>query len=310
MAHKNIGLITLRVGHNPTCFDPPPNPRQRGTFSLSLAVRSPPLAGVGGWNLCGKTLYAYPSLITLAILLGTLCLQAQPAHRYLRQGNEAYGEQEFKDAEEYYRKSLAERSTAKGSYNLGNAIYQQGRYKESIRRFEHAAETSTNDEAKASAFHNLGNAYLQEGQPEQAVEAYKNSLRLRPGDQSTKYNLAMAQRLLLKQQQQQQQQNQQQQEQQKDQQQQQQQSGQSQGQQDQQQQQQKQQGQQGQQEQEQQQQNASPEKQQSGQPQNEGRALSQEEAQRLLDIIEEEELRVMEKMKKEGQPASRSGKDW
>ena len=246
-------------------------------------------------------------LAASVFLLGAPCLQAQPAHRYLRQGNEAYEEQDYKDAEENYRKSLVERSTAKGSYNLGNAIYQQGRYEESVRRFEHAAEVSKNDDEKASAFHNLGNAYLQESQMEKAIEAYKSSLRLRPGDQSTKYNLAMAQQLLVEQQKQQQQQQQQDQEQQEQQDQQQQQSGQSQGQEDQQQQQQSQ-GEQDQAQQEKQQQNA--EQQQGSRPQQQGQALSQEEAQRLLEIIEEEELRVMEKMRKqEGTPAKR-GKDW
>ena len=156
-------------------------------------------------------------LALLGLLLTASCLSAQPAHRYLRQGNEAYEEQDYKSAEEYYRKSLTDRGSAKGNYNLGNAIYQQGRYKESIRRFEHAAQTSKDEEAKASAFHNLGNAYLQEREYEKAIEAYKNSLRLRPADQSTKYNLAMAQRLMIEEKQrQEQQQNQDQQQQQQE----------------------------------------------------------------------------------------------
>ncbi|MCB0560556.1 MAG: tetratricopeptide repeat protein [Lewinellaceae bacterium] len=244
------------------------------------------------------------------LLLATLCLQAQSAHRQLRQGNEAYEEQDYKAAEEHYRKSLVERSTAKGSYNLGNAIYQQGRYEESIRRFEHAAEVSKNDDEKASAFHNLGNAYLQGQKWEKAIEAYKNSLRLRPGDQSTKYNLAMAQQLFRQEQEREQQQQQQQEKGEQDQQQQQQQSGQSQGEQDQQDQQQQSQGEQDQQQQ-QQQQNAQQDQEQGGKPQEGGQALSQEEAQRLLEIIQEEELRVLEKMKNQqnGAPKKRE-KDW
>ena len=244
-----------------------------------------------------------------ALLLATSWLQAQSAHRQLQQGNEAYEEQDYKTAEEHYRKSLAERSTAKGSYNLGNAIYQQGRYEESIRRFEHAAEVSKSEDEKASAFHNLGNAYLQGQKWEKAIEAYKNSLRLRPGDQSTKYNLAMAQQLF-RQQQEQQQQQQQQEEGEQDQEQQQQQSGQSEGEQDQQDQQQQSQGEQDQQQQ-QEQQNANQDQEQAGKPQKGAQALSQEEAQRLLEIIEEEELRVLEKMKNQqnGNTKKRE-KDW
>ena len=246
-----------------------------------------------------------------SLLLAAFCLNAQASHHYLRKGNEAYEEDDYKSAEEYYRKSIEERNTPKGNYNLGNAIYQQGRYPEAIRRFEQAAQTSKDEEAKASAFHNLGNAYLQGQDFQKAVDAYKNSLRLRPADQSTKYNLAMAQRLMELQQQQQQQQDQQKNDQKDQQQEQQQQSGQSQGQEENQQQQQQSQGQQPQQQQEEQQQKASQEQPEGSQQEQDGQAISKEEAQRLLDIIEEEELRVMEKMKKQqAKPAARSGKDW
>jgi len=242
-----------------------------------------------------------------ALCLPAFSLLAQASHRHLRQGNEAYKEQDYRSAEESYRKSLAERSSARGSYNLGNAIYQQGRYKESIRRFEHAAQESKDNESKASAYHNLGNAYMQDSQLEKAIESYKNSLRLRPNDPSTKYNLSLAKRLLQQQQEEQQQQQQQQQDEQQQNQQQQESSGQSQGQQDQQQQQ----GQQGQRQQEQEKQSSGEDQQQGGQPQKSGQALSPEEARRLLDIIKEEELRVMEKMQKgQENPAARSGKDW
>lgn len=244
-------------------------------------------------------------LVLAGLITGGLSLGAQPAHRHLRNGNEAYKEQDYQRAEEEYRRSLAERSSSRGSYNLGNAIYQQGRYKEAIRRFEHAAQEAKDDGAKASAFHNLGNAHMQEGQYKDAIEAYKNSLRLRPGDQSTKYNLSLARRLLQRQEQQQKQ-KQQDKEQQGDQQEQQQDnSGQSQGQQQQeQQQQQQQQGQQ------QQAQDSNSDQQQSGQPQREGRPLTEEEVQRLLQVIEEEELRVMEKMRKGQAQPQRNAKDW
>jgi len=120
--------------------------------------------------------------------------QAQTAHDQLRKGNAAYKQSNYTDAEAYYRKSLQSKSTVKGSYNLANAMYQQGRYEEAIRRYEHVIENTTDESIKASAYHNLGNAYFEEEEFEKSIEAFKSSLRLRPEDQSTRYNLAQSQR--------------------------------------------------------------------------------------------------------------------
>ena len=62
----------------------------------------------------------------------------------------------------------------------------------------------------AAAFHNLGNALMEEKQYEKSIEAYKQSLKSNPKDDETRYNLAVAQYMLRQQQKQQQQQQQQQ----------------------------------------------------------------------------------------------------
>ena len=148
-------------------------------------------------------------LIAVSLLLfGQLALQAQSAHRLLREGNEAYKSDAYAGAEEAYRKSLEANSTARGHYNLGNAIYQQGRYDEAVRRYEHVIGNTDEAEVRAQAYHNLGNAHFQAQDYEKSVEAFKNALRQQPGDRSAQYNLAQAQRQLKMQQQQQQQQQQ------------------------------------------------------------------------------------------------------
>ena len=244
-------------------------------------------------------------MILALLLLASWVAEAQSAHRHLRKGNEAYEKQDYSAAELHYRKSLEDQNTSRGSYNLGNAMYQQERYEEAIRRFEHAAQNAQSKDEKASALHNLGNAHFQAEQLDKSIEAYKDALRLRPEDQSTKFNLAQAQRLLRMQQQQSQQQQKEQQ-----------QKGEEQQQQDQAQQgQEQQQNQQEQQGQEQNQQDKQNEQQKQNQPREsqggEGQPLSAEEAQRLLEIIQQEELKVMEKMKRETKgEAGKRAKDW
>ena len=251
------------------------------------------------------------------LLFGQAALPGQSAHRLLREGNEAYKEDAYVGAEEAYRKSLESKGTTRAHYNLGNAIYQQGRYEEAVRRYEHVAEYAEEPGVRAQAYHNMGNAHFQAQAYEKSVEAFKNALREQPGDRSTQYNLAQAQRQL-KMQQQQQQQQQQQEENDQEKQDQDQQQQQDQQQPDQEQQQQNNQQQQNQQPSEGEDQNPSEEEaaqQQQGQSDQqqplEKRELSEEEARRLLRIIEEEELQVLEKLRKaeKGQPIKKE-KDW
>lgn len=224
---------------------------------------------------------------------------SQKDHRYLRQGDRNYEENDLSAAEEAYRKALEAKESAKGTYNLGNTIYKQGRYDEAIKHYERAAESSRESQARANAFHNLGNAYFQQGDYAKSVEAYKNSLRLNPADMETKINLAQAQRLIQPpppEQDQQEGESEEQNEENQDQQQQQQQQESS-GDQEQQ---------QNQQEQDQQQQD----QQSPAEAREEEENLSREEAERLLQIMANEEQKTMEKLRQAQSQACNSAKDW
>ncbi len=227
-------------------------------------------------------------LLIIGLSFAFATVQAQPtAHRYLRKGDKAYGFNEFTQAEENYRKALEKSESASGSYNLGNAIYQQERYEEAIPRYEASAQLLKEDLAKARAFHNLGNAYYQKNELEKSIEAYKNALRLNPSDMETKFNLAIAQRKLQQQEQEQnedQEQNEQEEQQQDEQQQPPPDS-----------------------EEEQQQ------KQQQGDPQDapeQPQDLTQEEARKLLEIIAQEEQKVQQKLRKAQAKPTKSKKAW
>ena len=55
------------------------------------------------------------------------------------------------------------------------------------------AKTATQ---KHKAFHNLGNVFMKEKNYTEAVEAYKNALRNNPSDDETRYNYALAKKML------------------------------------------------------------------------------------------------------------------
>ena len=127
--------------------------------------------------------------------------QKRLAQTHMREGNKLYQKQKYADAEIAYKKSLANYpDNPKSIYNTANAIYRQKRYKEAIEQYQYLAKNANNNALKAAAYHNIGNAYMQLKNYQKAVAAYKNSLRKNPTDEKTRYNLALAQKLLKNQQ--------------------------------------------------------------------------------------------------------------
>ncbi|MDO8627759.1 MAG: tetratricopeptide repeat protein, partial [Candidatus Diapherotrites archaeon] len=55
----------------------------------------------------------------------------------------------------------------------------------------------------SKAYHNLGNSYLKQKEFEKSINAYKNALKKNMDDEETRYNLAYAQKMLKQQQEQQ-----------------------------------------------------------------------------------------------------------
>jgi len=119
----------------------------------------------------------------------------------LRKGNDLYREKKYADAEAKYKKALQQNQNYRTAYyNLSNSMYSQDKFKESLPGYELVAKTTEDKEFKAQSFHNIGNVLLKEKQYAKAVSVFKNSLRLNPKDDETRYNLALAQDLLKKQQ--------------------------------------------------------------------------------------------------------------
>ena len=141
-------------------------------------------------------------------------VDAKTARQKLRAGNDDYKNEKYNEDEINYRRSLdADPSSSMAVYNIGNALFRQGKYDEAARQYENLTgrERPADEKTVSSAnWYNLGNSlYMQEKYAE-SIEAYKNALRRNPDDHEARYNLRMAQ-LKLQQQQQQQQDNQQQQ---------------------------------------------------------------------------------------------------
>ena len=225
----------------------------------------------------------------LAVVLSPGFGTAQSVRSLVNGGNDKYEDRKFADAEIDYRKALEqEHELVEGHFNLGNALYKQGKFDEAVRAYEAARQAARNAQTRADASYNIGNAHLKAQDPQKAIQSYVDGLKLNPDDQEAKYNLSQALRMLQQQQQQQQQQQKNQnQNKQQDNKQDKQQQQQNQEQQDQQQQQQRQQKQ-----------------------QQQDRQISKVDAERILDVLKNSERDIQKKRQAKQAVRARTEKDW
>ena len=219
----------------------------------------------------------------LLLLFITTSTFAQKAERdYIRKGNRAYKDSVYVDAEVNYRKALeANPKSTISMFNLGNTLLQQNKVQEAMEQYAGAARIEKDKSKLAQTFHNIGVVFHAQKDYVKAIEAYKESLRNNPKDDETRYNLALAQKMLKDQQNQNQNQDQNQQEQQEKQDKQQQQD---------------------------QQQNQD---QQPPQPEKNENQMSKENAEQLLNSVMQDEREVQDKVKKQQViQGNRLEKDW
>jgi len=145
--------------------------------------------------------------IFILVALG-FCLSsvAQSERRTTRKGNTQYDSGNFIDAEINYKKALEKNADLlEAEFNLGDALVKQERFDEALESFEKVSSSSENPDLKANAFHNKGNVLLSKQDLEGALESYKDALRINPKDEETRYNYAYVKNLLDQQQQEQEQ---------------------------------------------------------------------------------------------------------
>jgi len=151
---------------------------------------------------------SFTLLIITFILAAVGPVMGQSGRTLLREGNDQYSEEKYSDAEVSYRKALESVDDVDaGRFNLGDALYEQGRFDEAVGQYENVLASTREREIRAKAYHNIGNSNLKNKKLEESITAYKEALKLNPKDEDTRYNLEYAKRLLQQQQQQQQQDN-------------------------------------------------------------------------------------------------------
>lgn len=222
-----------------------------------------------------------------SLLFLAVPVSAQKAERdFIRKGNRFFKDSIYVNAEVNYRKALEVNPKSTVSmFNLGNTLAHQNKLQEAMEQYVGTTKIEKDKSKLSQIYHNMGVIFHSQKDYAKAVEAYKESLRNNPKDDETRYNLALAQKMLNDQQNQNQDQNQDKNEQQK--------------------------------EQEKQNQNQNQQKNQEQQqqpppkPEKKENEMSKENAEQLLNSIMQDEKDVQDKVKKQQViQGGRLEKDW
>jgi tetratricopeptide (TPR) repeat protein len=135
--------------------------------------------------------------IIYILLTLSIAVSAQEKDKTLPIANDEYAEKKFVEAEANYRIShskFPKRIVA--PFNLGNAIYKQNQVAEAKFAYSTALKNTKSRVQRHKVFHNLGNVFMKEKDYTNAVKAYKDALRNKPSDEETRYNYALAKKML------------------------------------------------------------------------------------------------------------------
>jgi Ca-activated chloride channel family protein len=142
-------------------------------------------------------------VILILMILSGSALFAQDAKTDIYNGNKLYDQKKFKEAElEYQKAAQKKKMPLESNFNMGDAMYKQKQFDGAAKNFNSIASSTTDPQIKAGAYHNLGNTMLENKKYDESIDAYKKALLNNPKDDATRYNLAYAQEMLKKQKQQ------------------------------------------------------------------------------------------------------------
>ncbi len=149
--------------------------------------------------------YILKRLVVVMLMLlvtGPWAIGQQGARVQLRAGNKAYIKQDFKGAEQHYRKALGkDPGSLHALYNLGGALYKQQRFNEAADHYGAIGDREIDSLTRSRILYNHGNALyrqvLEGGSSagellSKSIEAYSQALRYNPEDVDARYNLSKA----------------------------------------------------------------------------------------------------------------------
>lgn len=132
-------------------------------------------------------------LYTLIFIFITVNIHAQSVALDLYKANKRYKKGDYATAGTLYKKINSKEKNAIAMFNAGNTNYQQQQYDQALQQYQQSIQYSKDPINKAAALHNAGNIYLTKKKWDDAIQHFKQSLKYNPTSEETRYNLAYAQ---------------------------------------------------------------------------------------------------------------------
>ena len=143
----------------------------------------------------GRRQWRWPGVLAVVgVLVGVLpgVAAAQRGRAEIADGNRLYEEGRFGEAHEKYLEALRDAPELPlALFNDGNALYESEEYLRALDAYQGVIE-SGDPELAAPTWYNLGNALYRQQRFQESLEAYKEALRIDSGEIDYKHNLELA----------------------------------------------------------------------------------------------------------------------
>ncbi len=221
-------------------------------------------------------------ILTVALLLCSFyALYADSPRKTNKEGINLYEQERFDEALERFRSAQLDKPEEPIlHHNVGVSLYKMKKYDKAIEELAKSIPEIEDTLLSSKIYYNIGNCYFKMDSLLNSIFYYQQALKLNPNDEDAKYNLELALSLLKQNSQKKQTQSQQQQQQQQ------------------------------QQKQQQKQEESQEQKQQEEQKQKKEGEISKEEAERILDALEQQEKETQKDQVRQLPGRGVPGKDW
>lgn len=151
-------------------------------------------------------------MVLLLLPLSLSAAQTKQERNYIVQGNELYRQKRFAEAETMYKKALTVAPNSEvAKFNLASSLIRQSGstdankgntpMEDAMRLLTELEQNAQMKSIAEKASYDLGNISFNSQQYQQAIEHYKNALRKNPDNDKARENLRLAQKKLEQQQQ-------------------------------------------------------------------------------------------------------------
>jgi len=158
-----------------------------------LATKKPPFKQKIGSNKWNATLISLMIFLAVVGNAFVVPLMAQSENALIKKGNDAYIKSDFYAATLQYNKALElNKASNMAMFNLGNALYKNGKTSEADQAFDEAIANSKTAIDKSRAWYNKGVVLQNSKKLAESIDAYKNALRQNAADEDARFNLQKA----------------------------------------------------------------------------------------------------------------------